>query len=484
MEWVDGETLQAWHDRNPVRDAETIVRMIEQISAGLFAIQQQGIIHRDIKPGNILIESTSHRAVILDFGLAFESANALNADRLAGTPLYMSPEQLRGESVSAQSDLFSFGAVAYLLVYGRHAFEAATIDEVTGRILNGNPEFPDDGKQCSQAVQTVLRKCLAADPAQRYCSVAEFCAEFASAFRLPARELCKDEPALGDLQSTNSRVMAQPIDGPSSKQSAWFGKYMKGLSLFCVGAVLTLLSLWLMRDQSTVLPQNDATDSRSFPGRVQPGFDERGTYTNFIGMTFRRMPAVDPDIHWPPFGEHQELTDNMDWRNIHTDFFVGVHEVTRDDYFTVMRELPNAEETNSDAGDFPMVGVSFDDAKLFCERMTELDSEGHVYAVPGEAHWMYAALGLDSTSEEIVAGSGSDYFQWDDVVRSVASTHENNRGLKGMYGNVWEWTCTEAKKKTNPDGVVSYTDYPEHAAEESLVVVGGVRGTCSCMRSI
>ena len=194
---------------------------------------------------------------------------------------------------------------------------------------------------------------------------------------------------------------------------------------------------------------------------------------NFIGMTFRRMPAVDPNIQWPPFGEHEELTEKMDWRNIHNEFFMGVHEVTRDEYFSVMTVLPNAEETDSDAEDLPMVGVSFDDAKLFCERMTELDSAGNVYAVPGESHWAYAALGLDPTSKEIVAGPGSEYFQWDDVVRSVSSTRANERGLKGMYGNVWEWTCTETKKKTNPDGVVSYADYPEDAAEEGFVVVGG-----------
>src|SRR6185295_7515203 len=103
-----------------------ILRIGTQIALGLAAAHRQGLIHRDVKPANILLENDAERVKLTDFGLACvaDNVSAAPSGVIAGTPQYMAPEQARGEAVDHRADLFSLGSVLYALCTGRAPFLA------------------------------------------------------------------------------------------------------------------------------------------------------------------------------------------------------------------------------------------------------------------------------------------------------------------------------------------------------------------------
>ncbi len=126
MPFVAGGNLQQRIDRDGAMELEEVLRIGVQVAEGLAAAHHHGVIHRDVKPANILVEATNGRVLISDFGLAraLDDASLTVSGMIAGTPQYMSPEQARGESIDARSDLFSLGSLLYALATGRAPFRA------------------------------------------------------------------------------------------------------------------------------------------------------------------------------------------------------------------------------------------------------------------------------------------------------------------------------------------------------------------------
>ena len=138
MQYIAGESLQERVDRLGPLPAEDVLRIGAQTAAGLHAAHQQGLIHRDVKPGNVLLEDTVNRVMISDFGLARASddASLTRSGTITGTPHYMSPEQARGQAIDARSDLFSLGSVIYFMCTGRSPFRAPQMMAVLNRICH------------------------------------------------------------------------------------------------------------------------------------------------------------------------------------------------------------------------------------------------------------------------------------------------------------------------------------------------------------
>src|SRR5262249_5152698 len=113
-----------------------------QVAAGLEAAHLHGVIHRDIKPANIMLLDRGEGVKITDFGLAraeLDAADMTSAEHVVGTPAYMSPEHVRGESLDARSELFSLGCVVFAMVAGRSPFQGRHIMEIGRKITDEEP---------------------------------------------------------------------------------------------------------------------------------------------------------------------------------------------------------------------------------------------------------------------------------------------------------------------------------------------------------
>ena len=142
MECLVGRSLKGRIEAGPKLDPREVLRIGMQIAEGLEAAHLQGVIHRDIKPANIMLLDRGGGVKITDFGLALvelDLAEMTSAGQVVGTPAYMSPEQVRGESVDARSDLFSLGCVLFAMVAGRPPFQGRHILEIGRRITDEEP---------------------------------------------------------------------------------------------------------------------------------------------------------------------------------------------------------------------------------------------------------------------------------------------------------------------------------------------------------
>ena len=141
MPLVTGESLQQRIERVGSLSLEEILRIGSQAARGLQAAHDQGLVHRDIKPGNILLERGVERVMLTDFGLAraVDDASMTRSGVIAGTPQFMSPEQARGDSIDHRSDLFSLGSVLYTMAAGRPPFRAESTMGPLNRIVETEP---------------------------------------------------------------------------------------------------------------------------------------------------------------------------------------------------------------------------------------------------------------------------------------------------------------------------------------------------------
>ncbi|HYI09620.1 MAG TPA: protein kinase [Thermoanaerobaculia bacterium] len=185
MEFVRGYTLSELLDEAPQRQmaARPSAGVTRQICRGLQAAHEQGIIHRDIKPQNVLIDAKGE-VKLMDFGIARMAEtpeNMTQAGLIIGTPHYMSPEQVQGKQLDARSDVYSMGVMIYEMLVGQRPFESTSLMGVLTAHVTEKPKpaielRPDIGKE----VNTIVMRCLAKDPAARYANAGELLAELES----------------------------------------------------------------------------------------------------------------------------------------------------------------------------------------------------------------------------------------------------------------------------------------------------------------
>ncbi len=190
MQYVSGMSLQQRVDQSGPLPVSDVLRIAQQTAAGLAAAHAQGLVHRDVKPANILLLEQVDRVLLSDFGLAraVDDASLTRTGILAGTPYYMSPEQAKGDAIDHRSDLFSLGSVIYFALTGHTPFRAQGAMAALHRICHSphrpivevNPDVP---RELSQLVDRLLAK----DPLHR----------------LPSAALAEQQ--LGDLLSSLQR---------------------------------------------------------------------------------------------------------------------------------------------------------------------------------------------------------------------------------------------------------------------------------------
>ena len=176
MECVSGQSLQEKLDREGHLELKEILRIGVQVASGLAAAHAQGVTHRDVKPGNILLENSVERVKITDFGLARVTNDVAitRTGEVAGTPQYMSPEQAQGHAVDYRSDLFSLGSVLYAMCTGRSPFRAESIVAALRRVCDDTPRpIREINPEMPGWLADLINRLLQKNPADRFQNATE-----------------------------------------------------------------------------------------------------------------------------------------------------------------------------------------------------------------------------------------------------------------------------------------------------------------------
>ncbi|GAB5402263.1 MAG: hypothetical protein Aurels2KO_04940 [Aureliella sp.] len=224
MQYVAGPTLDQHLRDNGAIPWRSVLQLAIQLCDALDTAHRSGLIHRDIKPGNVLLEAGCTRAMLTDFGLVrvLDNKTITRTGVLAGTPEYMSPEQAWGKSLDARSDLFSLGSLLYTMLVGTSPFAAAEPMASLNRLCN-EPHRPLDehSVEIPRQVTHLVDRLLSKQPRRRYANAAEV--------RGHMQELLQSDISL----QSRSR----------------FGRHKSALSVVAVIACLSVLALYWLKPQ-------------------------------------------------------------------------------------------------------------------------------------------------------------------------------------------------------------------------------------------
>jgi formylglycine-generating enzyme required for sulfatase activity len=461
MEFIPGETFQQRLDRTGPLPAAEIVRLGRQIAEGLAAAHATGLIHRDIKPGNLLLEEGPQpRVKITDFGLAraADDASRTQSGLLAGTPMYMAPEQAQGEALDARADLFSLGSVLYTLATGRPPFRAATTFAVLKRVVEETPHsIRDLIPEMPSWLCAIIARLHAKKPQDRFQSARELADLLAD-----CEVQLKKNPNLKDLRLPASKP---------EKSGQWKWLTAAALLVLVLGLVLTEITGVTSWFQQPSTPGSPNQDDRVQVRREQPVNMASGTdFTNTLGMPFKLIAPGGFTMGSSPeeidrcFKEAQGNLSLLNHLKNYVPFEGPEHEVeiTQPFYLGAMevtigqfRQFVDTEEyivgdaqwRNAGSDHHPVVWVSWNNAVDFCNWLSK--KEGRTYRLPTEAEWEYCCR----------AGKTGRFCEGDDpaaldsrawyLENSGRETHRvgkkkpNAWGLYDMHGNAWEW-CQDA----------------------------------------
>ena len=239
MEFVRGSTLDQLIPSRGFRLSE-LLRIAVPVAEALAAAHARGIIHRDVKPANLMVGDDGV-VKVLDFGLAKllepdgEPGAATATDlppgdvsafgRIAGTPVYMAPEQATGGKVDARSDVFSFGAVLYEMATGARAFDGSSSAETLAAVLAGQPKPPTQITAVPRELERVILRCLRKEPDRRYQTMLD---------------------VRNDLQELEEEIESRSSGMPARPQRRWF-KVAVALGIIAVAAAVAW-SRWSRTD--------------------------------------------------------------------------------------------------------------------------------------------------------------------------------------------------------------------------------------------
>jgi serine/threonine protein kinase len=280
MEYIPGQTLQQRLDQTGPLDVPDVLRIGAQIARGLAAAHEEGLIHRDIKPGNILLESVKEQSVkITDFGLAraADDASLTQSGVIAGTPLYMAPEQAKGEPLDPRADLISLGSVLYTMASGRPPFRAPSPLAVLKRVTEETPRpIRQIIPEVPQWLCDLIARLHAKDPARRFQSAAEVAALL--------------EQQLSHIQEPSLVARPATVKPPRQRKPPWAAVLTAAaVALVGLGAVIAYSS-WRNAGPSSVIPGQNGLNNGG--GQEQKPADVPAEQAENVGSAIDAMPLA------------------------------------------------------------------------------------------------------------------------------------------------------------------------------------------------
>jgi eukaryotic-like serine/threonine-protein kinase len=238
MEYVEGETLGSLMARDGPLPAGTSARIAADVAEALEAAHRQGLVHRDVKPGNVMIDPDG-RVKVVDFGIARAATDdtLTQTGLVLGTAAYLAPEQARGEGVDARSDIYSLGCVLYEMLTGRPPFEADSPVAMAYKHVNERPAPPDGAVPPDMAA--VVMRALEKDPTRRFQTAAEMQAALLATLPTGPMAAAMVPMAAGDT-AVMPPAEAPPPEEPPGRSRRWW------IAAAVIGGLLAILGIALL----------------------------------------------------------------------------------------------------------------------------------------------------------------------------------------------------------------------------------------------
>ena len=475
MEYLKGPTLATYlrhlHQRKKRIPSHQVARLLKGLTAALDYAHGQGVIHRDIKPGNILLHNKTDdipldkpltndvEAIITDFGLVriMNTASQTASGMVSGTPAYMSPEQARGDQTDHRTDIYSLGVVLYEMLAGRVPFEAdSTLTVLHMQIHTTPPSIPGIPAE----VQAVIDRALLKNPDDRYQTSSEMAIDYylsigmnrqAETIREPypvraepieAPAPPKPEPKTETETAIKPELAVKPEPPPKpeptqkqelppmpepkpARSRTWIGVGIFSLvclSLLAFGAY-RLLSAGPLFPRSTetlspeLSPEIPNTGISPLPSET-PGLPEA---TNMM-----QVPADTYQVGKDTADNYHSASQSITL----PEFWIDQYQVTNQEFqqFMVEWQIPPGQEK------FPVMGVKWEEADSYCKSLNK--------RLPGEAEWEAAGRGPGENPP--LYPWGPDPAQARDLPNDpyeVGSLAFNRSPFEvyDLIGNVYEW---------------------------------------------
>src|SRR5215212_4977283 len=463
MEYLKGPTLATYlrglHQRKKRIPFVQVANLLKGLTDALDYAHRQGMIHRDIKPGNIMLHTKSDEipldkplandveAILTDFGLVrvVNTASQTASGFLSGTPAYMSPEQARGDQIDQRTDLYSLGIVLYEMLAGRVPFEADnTVTILHMHIHTAPPPIPGIPAQIQAVIDRALRK----NPDDRYQSTGEMAIDFNRAIGIGSTgqaEIIREpspspvsasamEPSVAlPPKPVSTQTALTPKPKPASKPAR--SRTWIGVGIFSFICLLLLgVGAWGL---ASFLPSFSKPSATISPATTDP-------VASLTVPVTGNLPSAEGMVHADSGSSEVGLSPADDYHIAPEvvpikDFWIDQYLATNEQYQGYMTETGAPPPvTWPGEADHPVIGVTWEQALAYCQWANK--------RLPNEAEWEAAGRGPGVTpplypwgNDVTAEGQALRLPDQDTYPVGTQSFNKSPLGVFDMVGNVWEW---------------------------------------------